>query len=101
MLKKRLIFTLLYDSGYFSLSRNFRLQRVGDLKWLKENYNFEYISRYIDELIVLDVSKEKREIKNFCNILKELTDKIFVPISSGGGIRKFEHAKILLDSGAD
>ena len=101
MLKKRLIFTLLYDSGYFSLSRNFRLQRVGDLKWLKENYNFEYISRYIDELIVLDVSKEKREIKKFCNILKELTDKIFVPISSGGGIRKFEHAKILLDSGAD
>ena len=101
MLKKRLIFTLLYDSGYFSLSRNFRLQRVGDLKWLKENYNFEYISRYIDELIVLDVSKEKREIKKFCNILKELTEKIFVPISSGGGIRKFEHAKFLLDSGAD
>ena len=61
MLKKRLIFTLLYDSGYFSLSRNFRLQRVGDLKWLKENYNFEYISRYIDELIVLDVSKKKEK----------------------------------------
>ena len=101
MLKKRLIFTLLYDSGYFSLSRNFRLQRVGDLKWLKENYNFEYISRYIDELIVIDVSKEKREIKKFSNILKELTEKIFVPISSGGGIRKLEHAKILLDSGAD
>ena len=101
MLKKRLIFTLLYDSGYFSLSRNFRLQRVGDLKWLKENYNFEYISRYIDELIVIDVSKEKREIRKFCNILKELTEKIFVPISSGGGVRKFEHAKILFDSGAD
>ncbi len=101
MLKKRLIFTLLYDSGYFSLSRNFRLQRVGNLKWLKENYNFEYISRYIDELIVLDVSKEKRDIKKFSNTLKELTEKIFVPIASGGGIRKFEHAKILLDSGAD
>ena len=101
MLKKRLIFTLLYDSGYFSLSRNFRLQRVGDLRWLKENYNFEYISRYIDELIVLDVSKGKREIKEFSKILKELTERIFVPISSGGGIRKFEHAKILLESGAD
>ena len=40
MLKKRLIFTLLYDSGNFMLSRNFNLQRVGDVNWLAENYNF-------------------------------------------------------------
>ncbi len=31
MLKKRLIFTLLYDRGSFMLSRNFRLQKVGDV----------------------------------------------------------------------
>ena len=101
MLKKRLIFTLLYNSGYFSLSRNFRLQKVGDLNWLKENYNFEYISKYIDELIVLDVSKEKRDLDKFSQILKKLTERIFVPIASGGGVRKFEDAKCLLDSGAD
>ena len=101
MLKKRLIFTLLYNSGIFSLSRNFRLQNVGDIKWLNENYNFNYISKYIDELIVLDVSRSKRDINAFSNILKTLTEKVFVPISSGGGIRKYEDAKILLDSGAD
>ena len=101
MLKKRLIFSLLYDSGYFSLSRNFRLQRVGDIKWLKENYNFEYISKYIDELIVIDVSKKGRDRESFCKVLKELTEKIFVPISSGGGIREFDHAKKLLNAGAD
>ena len=31
MLTKRLIFTLLYDNGSFMLSRNFRLQKIGDL----------------------------------------------------------------------
>lgn len=101
MLKKRLIFTLLYNSGIFSLSRNFRLQNVGDIKWLNENYNFDYISKYIDELIVLDVSRSRRDINAFSDILKKLTEKVFVPISSGGGIRKYEDAKILLDSGAD
>ena len=101
MLKKRLIFTLLYNSGIFSLSRNFRLQNVGDIKWLNENYNFDYISKYIDELIVLDVSRTQRNINVFSDILKTLTEKIFVPISSGGGIKKYEDAKILLDSGAD
>ena len=45
--------------------------------------------------------QKKKRNKKFCNILKELTENIFVPISSGGGIRKFEHAKFLLDSGAD
>jgi len=101
MLKKRLIFSLLYDSGYFCLSRNFRLQRVGDLKWLQENYNFEYISKYIDELIIIDVSRDKKDLGKFCDTLKDLTDKLFVPISSGGGIRNLDDARYLLDSGAD
>ena len=65
MLKKRLIFTLLYDSGNFMLSRNFNLQRVGDVNWLAENYNFSSIAFSIDELIILDVSREKREMSEF------------------------------------
>jgi len=101
MLKKRLIFTLLYDDGSFVLSRNFRLQRVGDLEWLNENYNFDYISRYIDELIVLDVTRDKRNRDKFSNILKQMTKEIFTPIASGGGINSVEDAKSLLNSGAD
>ena len=57
MLKKRVIFTLLYNDGFFAQSRNFNLQNVGDLQWLKKNYDFRKISYYIDELIILDVSK--------------------------------------------
>ena len=56
MLRKRLIFTLLF-SIIISHSRNFNLQKVGNLDWLKENYNFKNISAYIDELIVLMFQK--------------------------------------------
>ena len=101
MLKKRLIFTLLYNRGSFMLSRNFRLQKVGDLKWLQLNYNFAQISRAIDELIVLDVSREARNHASFSEMLKLLTKGCFMPISAGGGIRSLEQAKQLLRSGAD
>jgi cyclase len=101
MLKKRLIFTLLYDSGNFMLSRNFRLQKVGNLSWLKKNYDFQKISFYIDELIVLDISRKKRNLDLFCETLKEISYGCFVPISSGGGIRSIKDAKKILRSGAD
>ena len=101
MLKKRIIFTLLYDSGYFVLSRNFRLQRVGDLDWLQKNYNFSHIAFFIDELIVLDVTRGTRDVELFSETLKKLAAGCFVPIAAGGGIRDVEQARRLLNSGAD
>lgn len=101
MLKKRLIFTLLYNQGQFMLSRNFRLQKVGDLKWLQTNYNFSHISFSVDELIVLDVTRGEWGTGAFCEALKELTEGCFVPIAAGGGVRTIGHARALLRSGAD
>lgn len=101
MLKKRLIFTLLYDNGSFVLSRNFRLQRVGNLAWLQKNYKFSKIAFSIDELVVLDVSRGTRDVERFSNHLKEMTDGCFVPIAAGGGVRTLEQARTLLRSGAD
>jgi cyclase len=101
MLKHRLIFTLLYDNARFMLSRNFRLQNVGNLEWLKKNYDFSHISYSIDELLVLDVTREKRNLDEFCATLKSLTEGCFVPIAAGGGISDIESARKLLRSGAD
>jgi cyclase len=101
MLKKRLIFTLLYNHGQFMLSRNFRLQNVGDINWLQANYNFTRISFSIDELIVLDVSRGKRDAQDFYAVLKELALGCFAPIAAGGGITTVNHARELLRSGAD
>jgi len=101
LLKKRIIFSLLYDSGWFVLSRNFRLQRVGNLEWLQRHYDFSHISFFIDELIVLDVSRTGQNLEAFRQTLEALTEGCFVPIAAGGGIRSTEEARQLLRSGAD
>jgi len=101
MLKKRLVFTLLYQHGYFMLSRNFRLQKVGNLKWLQSNYDFSRISFSIDELVVLDVSRGQRKLDDFCHALKELSQGCFVPVAAGGGVNSVDAARKLLRSGAD
>ena len=101
MLTKRLIFTLLYDNGSFMLSRNFRLQKIGDLNWLEDNYGFANVGYQIDELVVIDVSRQNRDTAKFCEDLKQLTRDCFAPIAAGGGIKTLEHARELLRSGAD
>ena len=83
------------------LSRNFQLQKVGDLDWLRKNYNFFKISCSIDELIVLNVSRDITNQNLFTEHIKELTKDCFIPIAAGGGIRSVEDAKKLLRSGAD
>jgi imidazole glycerol-phosphate synthase subunit HisF len=101
MLKKRVIFTLLYDDGSFMLSRNFRLQRVGDLEWLKKNYNFSKLSFSIDELILLDITRTKRDHKKFLQHVRALSEVCFIPIAAGGGVRDKELAHSLVNNGAD
>jgi imidazole glycerol-phosphate synthase subunit HisF len=101
MLKKRIIFTLLYDQGTFVLSRNFRLQKVGDLCWLKENYDFSRVAFSIDELIILDVSRGVRDEEKFCEHVRSLSEESFIPIAAGGGIQNVEQAQKLLYSGAE
>lgn len=101
MLKKRLIFVLLYDDGKFMLSRNFKLQSVGDMEWLRDNYEYDSIAYAIDELVILNVSKESKDITGFCDCLKNVTKQYFMPIAAGGGIRNTEDAKMIFDAGAD
>ena len=101
MLKKRIIFTLLYDQGTFVLSRNFGLQKVGDLRWLKENYDFSRVAFSIDELIILDVSRGDRDEEKFLKHVSSLSEECFIPVAAGGGIRNVEQARQLLYSGAD
>lgn len=101
MRKKRLIFTLLYSDGYFMLSRNFRLQKVGDLNWIENNYNFKNIAFSIDELIILNVNRNERNLNEFSRIITKLISNVFVPVAVGGGITSMQYAKALFMSGAD
>ncbi|MFH1079089.1 MAG: HisA/HisF-related TIM barrel protein [Pseudomonadota bacterium] len=101
MAKKRLIFTLLYHNGDFMLSRNFRLQRAGNINWLKSNYDFKNIAFTIDELIILDVSRGEKNMNRFCDHIKTIARECFIPIAAGGGIASQAHAKAIMHSGAD
>lgn len=105
MLKKRLIFVLYFDSGFFYLSRNFRLQRVGDVKWLMEKFRFKTIGSFVDEIVILDVTRnsaiERCNGEQFNNAINTLMRETFVPLTIGGGLKTIEDASRCFNLGAD
>ncbi|MDY0193545.1 MAG: HisA/HisF-related TIM barrel protein [Aliarcobacter butzleri] len=101
MVKDRLIFSLLMDDGTYMLGRNFKLQKVGNLKWIIDNYDADSILYSIDELIVLNVARQDKNIKVFSKHLEELTKHCFMPVAAGGGISSMEDAYEVINAGAD
>lgn len=101
MLKKRLIFTLLLAKGVFQLSRNFSLQAVGKLDWLRKHYNLLSIARSVDELVLLNVTRGDKALPVFCEAVAQLSASSFMPIAAGGGIASLDDAYRVLDAGAD
>lgn len=99
--KKRLIFTLIYSDDFFMQSRNFRLQKVGDIKWLDKNYQFQKIAFALDELIILNASRQQKSIEKFAKTVDQLRQNVFIPVAAGGGIRTIEDARMLFQHGAD
>jgi cyclase len=101
MLKKRLIFTLLHADGQFCLSRNFSLQKVGDINWLTNQFNFETIAKAVDELFVLNVSNNPISKTNLLQDVTKLADNFFAPIAIGGGITEFDEVSMIFSMGAE
>lgn len=83
------------------LSRNFSLQRGGDMAWLREHYEFDAIAFSVDELVILNVNRGDKQMAAFAQTVAELTTHCFMPIAAGGGIRSLDDAKTLLEAGAD
>lgn len=82
-------------------SRNFRLQKVGNLTWLERNYKFQKIAFSLDELVVLNATRDNKSIIDFAETISKLVNDVFIPIAAGGGIRSMEDAELLFNSGAD
>ena len=101
VVKPRMCFTLLFANGNFHLSRNFQLQTVGNFDWLMENYELESIARSIDELLILNVSREDHDWDDFVRNINQVIKHCFMPVAVGGGIRSLEHVKLLFGNGAD
>jgi cyclase len=74
---------------------------VGDIEWLEKNYKFENVASSLDELVVINASRESMDFSEFAESLTRLVKHSFIPICAGGGIRCLDDAKILFDNGAD
>lgn len=98
---KRIIYTLLYENGSFIQSRNFRRQRVGDINWLLNNYDFPTVSRFLDELTIINISSGNHEIEEFCSVLSRIAISCFVPLTVGGKISSIDDAIRYYENGAD
>lgn len=58
-------------------------------------------ARGVDELILLDVAATPENREPDYAMVEALSDKCFIPLSVGGGIRTMKHIKSLLNAGAD
>jgi cyclase len=100
---KRIIYCLYFKDNYFYLSRNFKLQKVGDLNWLIKNFGFGTTTNYIDELMIILVKKDptNEDFDNYFQNVENLRKNIFIPIILGGGINNLDIARKFFEKGAD
>ena len=98
MLTKRIIPCLDVKDGRVVKGVNFLdLKDAGDPVETAEIYNFQQA----DEIVFLDItaSYERRSI--FLDVVKRTAEKVFMPLTVGGGVRNLVDIRNLLNAGAD
>ena len=98
MLAKRLIACLDVRDGSVVKGINFEgLRKAGDPAELSARYNEEGI----DELTVLDVTATIEGRGALLDTIRQVSQRIFIPLAVGGGIRSMDDARAVIDAGAD
>jgi len=98
MLKKRLIPSLLVRDGKIVQSVQFKHTNViGNAFTAVDFFN----AWAVDEILILDISREHTGRKEFFHIVEELSERCFVPLSVGGWITSIDDIEALLGRGAD
>ena len=98
MLKKRIIPCLDIKNGRVVKGINFiNLVDAGDPAEQAKIYN----DNGADEICFLDITASNEERNTMIEVVKKTTEKCFVPLTVGGGIRKIEDINNLLLAGAD
>ncbi len=98
MLKKRIIPTLLFKNNKLVKGKQFNSWRtVGSIMQAVRVYKI----RKVDELILLDITATniKRDIDY--ELINEVANECFMPLSYGGGIKKIDDISKILNCGAD
>jgi len=98
MLKRRIIPVQLLLNGRLVKTVGFGDWRdVGDPVKSAAVYN----SQLADELIFLNIDRDRSTIEPLLAILHKVSEVCFMPLAVGGGVRTFEDASRLIESGAD
>lgn len=98
MLKIRVMPTLLYKSVGLVKGRQFdSIRRIGPALQAIKVYN----RRGVDELVFVDVTATQDGRPPDFDLIDQLADDCFMPLTVGGGVRNIEHIARLLFVGAD
>jgi cyclase len=94
----RVIPCLDVDDGRVVKGVNFEgLRDVGDPVELARRYDAEGA----DELTFLDITASKDRRETVLDVVRSTAEKVFIPLTVGGGVRTVDDVNILLRAGAD
>lgn len=98
MLTKRIIPCLDVNMGRVVKGINFvNLKDVGDPVEIAAYYN----EQGADELVFLDITASHEGRKTIIDVVKRTAEKVFIPLTVGGGISSIEDYRDILMAGAD
>ena len=98
MLKHRLIPNIILNDGNVVQSKNFiHTNIIGNAITAVDFFN----SWASDEIIILDVSRNKNKRKEFHQIINNISKRCFVPLTIGGWISNTDEISQFLKEGAD
>lgn len=98
MLAKRIIPCLDVTAGRVVKGVNFvELKDAGDPVEIAKRYN----DAGADELTFLDITASSDERDIILHIIEAVAEQVFIPLTVGGGVRKVEDVRRLLNAGAD
>jgi imidazole glycerol-phosphate synthase subunit HisF len=98
MLAKRIIPCLDVTAGRVVKGVNFvELKDAGDPVEIAKRYN----DAGADELTFLDITASSDDRDLILHIIEAVAEQVFIPLTVGGGVRKVEDVRRLLNAGAD
>lgn len=98
MLTKRIVPCLDVDMGRVVKGINFEnIKEVGDPVEIADFYN----KQGADEIVFLDISATNEGRKTMIEVVRKTAERVFIPLTVGGGIREVQDFKDILRAGAD
>ena len=98
MLTKRIIPCLDVDRGRVVKGISFvNIRDAGDPAELASRYNEEGA----DELVILDITASSDARDTMVSVVEDVSDRVSIPLTVGGGIRNIANVRKMLEAGAD